>query len=81
MTGVCTGSPPSRRASPRPTVSAASFKTVVTPDVAVRANEVRRVDFSMQIAATSESIEVSAAAGHFSNRQSGRARGNHSRWR
>ena len=48
----------------RITVSATSFKTVVTSDVPVSANEVRRVDFSLQIAVTSESIEVTAAAGN-----------------
>jgi hypothetical protein len=46
----------------RITVGAASFKTIVESNVIVNANEVRRVDFSMQIAVTNERVEVSAAA-------------------
>ncbi len=46
----------------RITVGAASFKTIVESNVIVNANEVRRVDFPMQIAVTNEKIEVSAAA-------------------
>jgi len=44
----------------RITVGAASFKTIVESNVIVNANEVRRVDFPMQIAVTNEKIEVSA---------------------
>jgi len=44
------------------TVSANSFKTVIEGNVIVNANEVRRVDRAMQIASTSETVEVSASA-------------------
>jgi Carboxypeptidase regulatory-like domain/TonB dependent receptor len=44
------------------TISSASFKTVVMDQVRVNANEVRRVDVSLQIAQTSETVEVSAAS-------------------
>jgi hypothetical protein len=44
------------------TVTAKSFKTYVETNVEVQPNQVRRVDVSMQIAQTTESIEVSANA-------------------
>ena len=40
------------------TVSANSFKTVIEGNVIVNANEIRRVDRAMQIASTSETVEV-----------------------
>ena len=44
------------------TFTAASFKTVVADKVRINANEVRRVDMALQIATTSETIEVLASA-------------------
>ena len=44
------------------TVSAKSFKTVVESNIIVNGNEVRRVDQALQIAQTSETIEVAASA-------------------
>src|SRR5580704_8170602 len=44
------------------TVSAPSFATLVQNNVSVAPNEVRRADFRLQIAKTSDVIEVSAAA-------------------
>ena len=44
------------------TVTANSFKTMVEENVIVNTSELRRVDFSMQIAQTSETVEVNAAA-------------------
>jgi len=44
------------------TVTASSFQTVVQSGVRVNANEVRRADFTLKIAQTSETIEVSASS-------------------
>jgi len=44
------------------TVTAHSFKTTIESNVIVNTSEVRRVDFSLQIAQTNETVEVSAAA-------------------
>jgi Carboxypeptidase regulatory-like domain/TonB dependent receptor len=44
------------------TVAAHSFKTMVETNVIVNTNEVRRVDFALQISQTSETVEVSADA-------------------
>jgi hypothetical protein len=44
------------------TVSAKSFRTYVETNVQVQPNEVRRVDSQLQIAQTTESVEVSADA-------------------
>ena len=46
----------------RITVTAKSFKTTVEQNVIVNTSEVRRVDFSLQITTTSETMEVSASA-------------------
>src|ERR1022692_4599867 len=43
-------------------VTAPSFQTTAQTDVRVNANEVRRVDFGLKIAQTSETVEVSTAA-------------------
>jgi hypothetical protein len=44
------------------TFTATSFKTVVADKVRINANEVRRVDMGLQIATTSETVEVNASA-------------------
>src|SRR5439155_1174097 len=44
------------------TVTAKSFQTVVQSGLRVNANEVRRADFVLQIARTSETVEVSSSA-------------------
>ncbi len=44
------------------TVTAKAFKTTVEENVLVNTSEVRRVDFSLQITTTSETMEVSASA-------------------
>ena len=44
------------------TASASSFRPYVETNVAVQANEVRRVDVKLQIAQTTEAVEVSAEA-------------------
>src|SRR5580658_4049451 len=44
------------------TVTAKSFKTTVEQNVIVNTSELRRVDFSLQIAQTNETVEVSAGS-------------------
>jgi hypothetical protein len=44
------------------TVTAKSFRTYIESNVQVQPNEVRRVDVQLQIAQTSETVEVSASA-------------------
>jgi hypothetical protein len=44
------------------TVTSKSFRTFIATNVVVNANEVRRVDVALQIAQTTESVEVSADA-------------------
>jgi len=44
------------------TFTARSFKTVVADNVRINANEVRRVDMGLQIATTSETVEVNASS-------------------
>jgi hypothetical protein len=44
------------------TFTAKSFKTVVADNVRINANEVRRIDTGLQIATTSETVEVNASA-------------------
>jgi len=44
------------------TIAVPSFRTTVEENVLVNANEVRRVDRALQIAQTSETVEVSASA-------------------
>ena len=46
----------------RVTATATSFQTMAQTDVRMNANEVRRVDFSLKIAQTSETVEVSTSA-------------------
>jgi hypothetical protein len=46
----------------RVTVSSKAFKTFVENNVAVTANQVRRVDVQLQIAQTTETVEISADA-------------------
>src|ERR1035437_3893165 len=46
----------------RITATAPSFQTMAQTEVRVNANEVRRVDFSLKIAQTSETVEVSSSA-------------------
>jgi hypothetical protein len=46
----------------RITATAPSFQTMAQTEVRVNANEVRRVDFSLKIAQTSETVEVSTSA-------------------
>ena len=46
----------------RVTIAAPSFRTFIANDVQVTANEVRRVDVPLQIAQTTESVEISASA-------------------
>jgi hypothetical protein len=46
----------------RVSVSSRSFKTFITNNVQVLGNEVRRVDVQLQIAQTTESVEISADA-------------------
>ena len=49
------------------TFTARSFKTVVADNVRVNANEVRRVDMGLQIATTSETVEVNASVRYSAN--------------
>src|SRR5450432_1651758 len=44
------------------TVTAPSFQAMAQTDVRVNANEVRRVDFTLKIAQTTETVEVSTSA-------------------